>query len=95
MEKEALARNFAKITRTVVYYKSKPMSVLDTKEERGFLMTVSLRRTLMHVLLTLTLLGSVLGWFATTVHAASVPHHTSMTGTHAIAWYCPPPPRDC
>ena len=58
-------------------------------------MVISLRRTLMLVLLALALLLGLLGW-SMTMHAAPVlPHHSSVQSSHAVAWYCPPPPRNC
>jgi len=58
-------------------------------------MVLSLRRATMLLLLALALLFGLLGWSMKMAAASALPHHTSVQHSHAVAWYCPPPPRYC
>lgn len=56
-------------------------------------MQATLKRTILLVILALALLLSLAGW---TVRAMTLPaSHMGVHSGHTIAWYCPPPPRDC
>jgi len=59
-------------------------------------MTVSLKKTIVMIILALALLAGLFGWTMRMVTMPSaLPLHTGMNSSHAIAWYCPPPPRYC
>ncbi len=61
-------------------------------------MTVSLKKTVAAVTLTLVLLASMFGW-AMRIEAATPQHHANVVTSHQMARViypvCPPPPYDC
>ncbi len=59
-------------------------------------MAVSIKKTVVMIILALALLAALVGWTARMVTMpSSLPLHTGIHSSHATAWYCPPPPRDC
>jgi len=58
-------------------------------------MVISLRKAGMLVLLALVLLLGLLGWSMKMGTPPALPHHSSIHSSHTLAWYCPPPPRNC
>jgi hypothetical protein len=38
---------------------------------------------------------SLVGWTARMMAAPATPAHLGMHSSHAVAYYCPPPPRNC
>jgi hypothetical protein len=58
-------------------------------------MAISLRRTLLVVGLALVLVVALLSWSLMMARSSAPSQHTSYQSSHALAWYCPPPPRYC
>ncbi len=58
-------------------------------------MTLSLRRTLLVVALVLVLIMALLSWSITLARSAVPSHPATYHSSHMLAWYCPPPPRNC
>jgi hypothetical protein len=62
-------------------------------------MIVSLKKAFVLVILALALLVGLFGWTMRMMAMPSMPFHTGMHSTHALAddpnWYCLPPPRWC
>jgi hypothetical protein len=63
--------------------------------EKGYLMVLPLRRAIVFVVLALVLLIGLFGWTIKMAVYTPVQHHTSIHSSHALAWYCPAPPRMC
>jgi hypothetical protein len=62
---------------------------------RGVFMVLPLRRAIVFVVLALVLLIGLFGWTIKMAASTPVQHHTSIHSSHALAWYCPAPPRVC
>ena len=58
-------------------------------------MAISIKKTLLVVILVLALLAALFGWTVRTVAMHSASYHAAAHSSHALAWYCPPPPRYC
>lgn len=58
-------------------------------------MVVSMKKAFVMVILALALLAGLFGWTVRMVTMPSTPFHMGVHSTHALAWYCPPPPRYC
>jgi hypothetical protein len=58
-------------------------------------MLLSLRKTLVLVIMALALLAGMLGWSAHMISMPTIYYHTSVHSIHTLAHYCPPPPRGC
>ena len=70
--------------------------VQSAREEKEYFMAVSIKKTVVMIILALALLAGLFGWTVRMVTMpSSLPLHTGLHSSHAIAWYCPPPPRDC
>jgi hypothetical protein len=71
-------------------------SASGAREEKEYFMAVSIKKTVVMIILALALLAGLFGWtMRMMAMPSSLPLHTGMHSSHAIAWYCPPPPRDC
>lgn len=58
-------------------------------------MQATLKRAILVVILALALLLSLVGWTARMMAAPATPAYLGMHSSHAVAYYCPPPPRYC
>ena len=64
-------------------------------------MVLSMRKTLLIVMIVLALLVALSGLSAHMVTMPAMYHHTGIYSSHVLAddgggnWYCPPPPRSC
>ena len=58
-------------------------------------MVLSMRKTLLIVMIVLALLVALSGWAVHMVTMPAIYHHTGIYSSHVLAWYCPPPPRGC
>jgi outer membrane protein assembly factor BamE (lipoprotein component of BamABCDE complex) len=58
-------------------------------------MQATMKRTMVLVILALALLLSLAAWTAHAMTTPAAPYHTGVHSGQSIAWYCPPPPRDC
>ncbi len=62
-------------------------------------MAVSIKKTVVMIILALALLAGLFGWTARMVTMPSMPYHAAAQSSHLLAdgplWYCPPPPRYC
>ena len=62
-------------------------------------MAVSIKKTVVMIILALALLAGLFGWTARMMTMPSMQYHTAAQSSHVLAvsphWYCPPPPRDC
>jgi hypothetical protein len=62
-------------------------------------MLLSLRKTLLVVIMALALLAGLLGWSARMSSMPNMYHHSTIQSTHTLAdgpnFYCLPPPKGC
>jgi hypothetical protein len=58
-------------------------------------MVVTLKRGIALAAMILVLLASLFGWALGMRTAPVMNQHPSIHSTHTIAWYCPPPPKEC
>ncbi len=62
-------------------------------------MLLSLRKTLLVVIMALALLAGLIGWSVRMTSIPSMYHHSNISSTHALAdgpdFYCLPPPKGC
>lgn len=62
-------------------------------------MLLSLRKTLLVVLMALALLAGLIGWSARMISTPAMYHHSNISSTHALAdgpnIVCLPPPKGC
>lgn len=58
-------------------------------------MVVSLKRTVVMIILALVLLAGLIGWTVRAQASPSLPFHTGLHSSHVVALTCPPPPRYC
>jgi hypothetical protein len=65
------------------------------KKGKEYFMAISLKKTVVMILLALALLAGLLGWTVRMMTLPSMQYHTAAQSSHALAWYCPPPPRYC
>lgn len=65
----------------------------SAKKEKEYFMAISIKKTLLMVILVLALLAALFGWTARMIAAPS--YHAAAHSSHTLAWYCPPPPRYC
>lgn len=78
------------------------VSISDAKsarEKKEYFMTVSMKKTVVMLILALALLVGLLGWTVRMMTMPAVPYHAAVQSSHLLAtgphWYCPPPPREC
>ena len=74
-------------------------SARSAREEKEYFMTVSIKKTVVMIILALALLAGLFGWTVRMVTMPSMPYHAAAQSSHLLAdgplWYCPPPPRYC
>ncbi len=62
-------------------------------------MAVSIKKTVVMIILALALLAGLLGWTVRMMTMPPMPYHAAVQSSHVLAddpdWYCPPPPRVC
>jgi hypothetical protein len=58
-------------------------------------MLLSLRKTLLVVIMALAMLAGLFGWSMRMTSTPAMYHHSSIHSTHTLAYYCPAPPRSC
>ena len=71
------------------------METCEKEREKEYFMLLSLRRFFVLVILALALLAGLFGWTVRMMAMPTTPYHTGLHSSHAVAWYCPPPPRNC
>ena len=71
----------------------------SAREEKEYFMAVSIKKTIVLIILALALLAGLFGWTVRMVTMPSMPYHAAAQSSRLMAdgpdWYCPPPPRDC
>jgi hypothetical protein len=69
------------------------------KKGKEYFMAISLKKTVVMILLALALLAGLLGWTVRMMTLPPMQFHTAAQSSHLMAdgpnWYCPPPPRYC
>lgn len=70
-------------------------SARSAKKEKEFFMAISIKKTVLMVILVLALLVALFGWTARMMvtHAAS--YQSAAHSSLVTDVYCPPPPRYC
>ena len=62
-------------------------------------MVVSMKKTVVMIILALALLVGLFGWTVRMMAMPSMPYHAAAHSSHLLAdgppWYCMPPPRIC
>ena len=58
-------------------------------------MALSLRKTLLSVVLVLILIGAMLIWSVTLARSVAPSQHATYHSSQTLAITCPPPPRYC
>jgi len=71
----------------------------ERKGEKEYFMAISIKKSVVMIILALALLAGLFGWTVRMVTMPSTPYHAAAHSSRLLAdgppWYCPPPPRFC